>query len=71
MKREEKKKWENPNTFLEQGPHGPYFMLHNFKTTEPLDVDKLNTLKVAGLLKYKVKLPKLKTILYVRRSTIL
>ena len=34
-------------------------MLHNFKATDELDNANLKTLKVAGMLKYKVIIPNL------------
>ena len=31
-----------------------HFVLHNFKSTEPLNTSQLKNLKIAGTLKYKV-----------------
>ena len=53
-KREHKKTWNNPQMYLRSGTLGPYYMLHNFKATGELDNANLKTLKVAGMLKYKV-----------------
>lgn len=48
--------------YLRTGPLGPFYLLHNFKATDQLDTANLKTLKIAGMLKYKVTL-KLITIL--------
>ena len=41
--------------YLESGAFGPYYTLHDFKCTHPLDnLKKLKLLKVAGLLRFKV-----------------
>ena len=51
---DEKRRWENPATYLEEGPQGPYYLLHNFRTTAPLDSSDLKPVKMAGVLRYKV-----------------
>ena len=40
--------------YLTSGPHGPYFLLHNFRATGALDSEDMKSLKVAGTLRYKV-----------------
>jgi len=56
-KQEHKKTWNNPQMYLKSGRLGPYYILHNFKATDELDNANLKTLKVAGMLKYKVTAP--------------
>ena len=51
----EKRKWENPTSYLEAGPDGPYYVLHDFKATEPLNCSDVKSIKIAGMLKYKVR----------------
>lgn len=54
----ENKRWENPQMYLEMGSQGTYYTLYNFKCTHPiqsLTQDTLKELKVAGLLRYKVR----------------
>lgn len=53
-KLDEKRRWENPATYLEEGPHGPFYLLHNFRATAPLDSQDLKPVKMAGTLRYKV-----------------
>ena len=43
--------------FLQTGKHGPYYTLYNFKCTGKMENSELKSLKVAGLLKYQVRLP--------------
>ena len=50
--------WANPNSFL-QPPvpgtaYGAYFVLHNYKSSQPLSIKNLSSLKIAGSLHYKV-----------------
>ena len=40
--------------YLTKSSLGPYYRLHDFKATDALDTKKLSSLKVAGILKYKV-----------------
>ena len=51
----EKRKWDNPTSYLEAGPDGPYYRLYNFKATEMLDSVDLRNVKIAGMLKFKVR----------------
>ena len=51
----EKRKWDNPTSYLEAGPDGPYYRLYNFKATETLDSADLRNVKIAGMLKFKVR----------------
>lgn len=53
-KLDEKRRWENPATYLEEGAHGPFYLLHNFRATAPLDSQDLKPVKMAGTLRYKV-----------------
>ena len=41
--------------FLTDGPHGPFYKLHSFRATSPLDGDNLKPVKIAGTLKYEVR----------------
>lgn len=53
-KQADKDYWDNPQSFLSSGPHGPHYLLHSFKATDALDTGNLKNLKVAGILRYKV-----------------
>lgn len=48
--------WDNPQVYLVPGDEHveAHFVLHNFKSTEPLNTSQLKNLKIAGTLKYKV-----------------
>ena len=46
--------WENPQMFMTIGPHGPFYKLHSFQATCPLDSGNIKGLKIAGTLKYEV-----------------
>ena len=48
--------WENPHMFMTSGPHGPFYKLHSFRATGPLDSENIKGLKIAGTLKYEVVL---------------
>lgn len=41
--------------FMDTGPHGPYYTLHNFKATDRLDTKSMKELRVAGTLRYRSK----------------
>lgn len=53
-KLDEKRRWENPATYLEEDPQGPFYLLHNFRATAPLDSNDLKPVKMAGILRHKV-----------------
>ncbi len=36
--------------------YGPHFMLHDFQSSQPLNMKEIASLKLAGVLKYKVSL---------------
>ena len=40
--------------FLSDGPHGPFYKLHGFRATCPMDGDNIKSLKIAGTLRYEV-----------------
>lgn len=52
--------WADPNSFLQpsppNSPHGPYFVLYDFKSALPFDTKNLSTFKLAGVLRYKVNI---------------
>jgi hypothetical protein len=55
--RKEKKHWEDPQMYLQSDTTDAsksYYVLYDFKCTDSLNVIKLKTLKVAGLLRYGV-----------------
>lgn len=54
-KTKEAKVWEVPHAYLQMGQHGPYYVLHSFRSTEDLDTKDKKKLKVAGILKSKVR----------------
>ena len=40
--------------FLIDGPHGPFYKLHDFRATCPMDSENIKSLKIAGTLRYEV-----------------
>ena len=55
--RQDKKRWENHQMYLEVGKYGTFYTLHGFMCTHPLDdldEEGMKAIKIAGLIKYKV-----------------
>ena len=42
--------------FLESGENGPFYVLYEFKCTDRIDTENIQSLKVAGILRLKVTL---------------
>ncbi|CAI7996302.1 hypothetical protein GBAR_LOCUS1849, partial [Geodia barretti] len=55
VKQEDIDYWENPQMFLIDGPHGPFYKLHDFRATCPMDSENIKSLKIAGTLRYEDK----------------
>ena len=55
VKRADVEYWQNPQMFLASGPHGPFYRLHSFRATSPLDSEEdIKTIKIAGTLRHEV-----------------
>ena len=52
-RRNEKRKWENPEIFLSSDQQGPFYRLYDFRATDSFDTLSLRRLRIAGTLKYK------------------
>ena len=46
--------WEEPEVYLQPGPHGPHYILHDFCASGDLDTDDLSGITVSGLLRCQV-----------------
>ena len=53
-RRDEKRRWENPEMYLSSDQLGPFYRLYDFRATDSFDTASLQRLKIAGTLKYKV-----------------
>eukprot|EP00731_Ephydatia_muelleri_P016798 Em0009g1222a len=54
-RRDEKRRWENPEIYLSSDQLGPFYHLYDFRATDSFDTASLQPLKIAGTLKYKDK----------------